>query len=606
MSKRKHAIEAYFQRAARLQAGGQAGDAERMYREILAAVPTHADSLHMLGVLALQAGQPQAALPLIDQAIAANPRVAGYHLNRANALHRLGRGPEAVAACQEALRLDRSSAGAQQILGHVLSDLGRGEEALAAYREAARRKPGLFDIHNNLGVALRHAGRLEEAEQALREALRREPGEPGITANLANVLKEIGRVTEAEALLRDALRARPDDLALRYNFGLLLLLVGKFREGWAGYEARSRAGAVAYPPFTQPRWMGEPLQGRTLLVHAEQGLGDTMQFCRYVPLLAERVGDTGRVIFQVPRRLARLLATLQGVPSIVAMGEPLAPFDFVCPLLSLPGLFATTPDTVPHAVPYLGAERDRVVHWCDRLGCDRLGCDRLGCDRLGRDQLGRDRPGAHGFKVGIAWQGNPSSQAELGRSIRLAHYLVLAQVPGVRLISLQRHDGLDQLAQLPTDSPIETLGETFDAGTDAFLDAAAVIESLDLVITSDTSIAHLAGALGRPVWVALQHVPDWRWMLPRSDTVRENAEADRTPGAAPGSPVDTPSGTAPSDTPWYPTMRLFRQTQRGDWAGVFERIAAALGARIDTGATAAGVPSWPPAGLTTVERPAGT
>ncbi len=564
MSKRKHAIEAYFQRAVRLQATGQGGEAERMYREILAAVPTHADSLHMLGVLALQAGRPQPALAHIEQAIAANPRVAGYHLNRANALHRLGRGPEAIAACQEALRLDRANAEAQQILGHVLSDLGRGEEALAAYREAARRKPGLFDIHNNLGVALRHAGRLEEAEQALREALRREPGEPGIAANLANVLKELGRVTEAEALLRDALRVRPEDPALRYNLGLLLLLAGKFREGWAGYEARSRAGAVVHPTFAQPRWMGEALQGRTLLVHAEQGLGSVIQFCRFVPLLAGLAGDSGRVIFQVPGRLARLLRSLRGGQGIVALGEPLPGFDVVCPLLSLPGLFATTPDTVPNAVPYLAAESDRVVRWRDRLG-------------------------AHGFKVGIAWQGNPTSQAELGRSVPLAHFLALAEVPGVRLISLQRHDGLDQLAQLSTGSPIETLGEAFDAGADAFLDAAAVIESLDLVVTSDTSIAHLAGALGRPVWVALQHVPDWRWMLPRSDTGADKVEAGRAPGAASGSAADTaPPDTPPPDTPWYPTMRLFRQTRRGDWAAVFERIAAALSDQIGAGVTAGG------------------
>ena len=537
MSKRKHAIEAYFQRAARLQATGQGGEAERTYREILAAVPTHADSLHMLGVLALQWGQPQPALVLIDQAIAADRRVAGYHLNRANALHRLGRGPDAIAACQEALRLDRGSAEAQHILGHVLSDLGRGGEALGAYREAARRKPGLFDIHNNLGVALRNAGRLEEAEQALREALRREPGEPGVTANLANVLKELGRVADAEVLLRDALRARPDDPALHYNLGLLLLLAGKFREGWAGYEARSRTGAVAHPTFAQPLWMGEALHGRTLLVHAEQGLGSVIQFCRYLPLVQERGGDAGRVIFQVPPRLARLLGTLRGGQRIVAMGEPLPQLDLVCPLLSLPGVFATTPDTVPNAVPYLAAEPDRVVRWRDRLG-------------------------AHGFKIGITWQGNPTSQAELGRSIPLKHYLALAQVPGMRLISLQKHDGLDQFAQLPDGAPIETLGDGFDAGTDAFLDAAAVIESLDLVITSDTSIAHLAGALGRPVWVALQHVPDWRWMLPRSNTVAETAEAARTAGAAPYSPASTSA-----DTPWYPTMRLFRQTQRGDWAG---------------------------------------
>ncbi len=586
MSKRKHAIEAFFQRAVQAQAAGQGGTAERMYREILAAVPAHADSLHMLGVLALQAGQPQGALALLDQAIAANPRVAATHLNRAGALHRLGRAEAAIDACRAALRLDRGSAEAQQVLGHVLSDLGRAEAALGAYREAARRKPGLFDIHNNLGVALRHAGRLEEAEQSLREALRREPGEPGITANLSSVLKELGRLTEAEACLRDALRARPDDPVLRYNLGLLLLLAGRFAEGWACYAARDQTKAVPARGFRQPRWTGEALHGRTLLVHAEQGLGDTIQFCRYLPLLLRRVGGTGRVIFEVQPPLARLMAGLHDAPAaqapcptgpapdapppdalapdapaILRAGEALPPFDLTCPLLSLPERFATTAETVPHAVPYLAAEPDRVARWRERLG-------------------------PHGVRIGIAWQGNKSSQAELGRSVPLAQFLGLGGLPGVRLISLQKGHGLDDLARLAPDALVETLGEEFDAGPDAFLDTAAVMMSLDLVIASDTAVAHLAGALARPVWVALQHVPDWRWMLPQPDQA-----PGRRQGGAAGGPAAPPADPGPDvsgDTPWYPTMRLFRQTRRGDWPCVFARIATALAAWIEAGAMPGG------------------
>lgn len=522
MGKRTQAIEALYQQAVRQQLAGRGREADRMYRDILAAVPTHADSRHMLGVLALQADQPAIALRHFDQAIATSARTSAYHLNRANALRRLGRMEEALASCREALRLNPGSAEAHQVHGHILSDLGDAAAAVVAYQEAARRKPGLFDVHNNLGIALRHTGRLEEAEQALREALRREPGEPGITLNLSNVLKELGRVTEAETCLRDALRARPNDPMLRYHLGLLLLLMGRFQEGWAFYDSRAQTPAVAARPFPQPTWHAEALAGRTLLVHAEQGLGDTIQFCRYVPSLMQRVAGNGQVVFEVQRSLASLLASLPGPPAIVPAGVPLPPFDLVCPLMSLPERFGTTPESVPHNVPYLSADPGRVARWRERLG-------------------------PHGFKIGIAWQGNPSSQAELGRSIPLARFLPLARLPGVRLISVQKEHGLAELSRLAEPSAIELPGADFDAGPDAFVDTAAIMAGLDLVITSDTAIAHLAGALARPVWVALQHVPDWRWMLQPT-----------------------------SDSPWYPTMRLFRQGRRGAWEEVFERIERAL------------------------------
>jgi Tfp pilus assembly protein PilF len=522
MSKRKHAIDAYYQRATGLHARGQFAEAQRMYQEILAAAPAHADSHHMLGVLALQTNQPEAALARFDQAIALRPRVSMYHVNRASALHRLSRPAEAAIACETALRLDRSSAEALQMLGHIQSDQGHAIAALAAYTDAARRRPALPDIHNNLGVALRNVGRLDEAESALREALRHEPGEAGILANLSSVLKELGQVTEAEVHLRAALRARPDDPILLYNLGLILLLTGRFAEGWPYYEARAHTPAVRFPAFPQPRWTGEPLEGRALLVHAEQGLGDTIQFCRYLPALARQVARTGQVVFDAPPRLRRLLASLGDAPPLVSLDKEQPAFDVVCALVSLPSLVSASPQDMGAMVPYLAAEPARVATWQARLG-------------------------APGFKVGIAWQGNPTSQAELGRSIPLEQFSRLAQVPGIRLISLQKHDGLDQLGRLPAGARIELLGDDFDSGPDAFLDASAVMQSLDLIVTSDTSIAHLAGALGRPVWVALQHVPDWRWMLERPDS------------------------------PWYPTMHLYRQRARGEWSEVFDRIAADLG-----------------------------
>jgi tetratricopeptide (TPR) repeat protein len=510
MSKRKHAIEAYFQSGVRLHGAGRLAEAEQVYRRVLAELPGHADSLHMLGVLASQCGQPQAALGCIDQAIAIKPSAAMFHVNRAAALLALRRLDAALEACQAALRLQHGLAEASQVMGHVLSDLGRPEEALEAYRNAVRLKPDLPDLYNNIGLVLRQADRLEEAVVALRQAVKRAPRDEQAQGNLAGVLKELGLVAEAEDCYRAALRLRPEDPVLHLNLGILLLLAGRFDTGWQDYEWRFRAGAAHVPQSNLPRWNGGDLAGRTLLIRAEQGMGDTIQFCRYVPLVTG-----GQVVLEVQPGLRHLTRNITS--HIVEVGDATPAFDVWCPLLSLPhllGMRATTPS-------YLAADADRVAAW-------------------------RDRIGTHGRRIGIAWQGNPEAAAEWGRSVPLLEYLPLAQVPGVRLISLQKHHGLEQLANLPDGMRIETLGDDFDAGRDAFIDAAAVMQCLDMVITSDTSVAHLAGALGRPVWVALKHVPDWRWQLKGEDCL------------------------------WYPTMRLFRQARRGDWGGVFARMAELL------------------------------
>jgi len=511
MSKRNHAIEAYFQSGVRLHGAGRLQEAEQVYRQVLATEPGHADSLHMLGVIAAQCGQPEAALACIDQAIAIRPSNAMYHVNRAGAFLALRRLDETVAAGREAVRLKRNCAEAYQVMGHALSDLGRPEEALAAYRDALRHKPELPDLYNNIGLALRQSGRLEEAVVALRQGVKHTPRDAVAQGNLAGVLKELARPAEAEDCYRAALRLHPDDPVLHANIAIVLLLAGKFAEGWQEYEWRFRAGAARVPPCSQPRWNGEGLAGRTLLIRAEQGMGDTIQFCRYVPMAAER----GRVVLEVQPGLRHLMRNT--ATQIIEVGDAPPAFDVWCPLLSLPHLFGMQAP----APPYLAADADRVAAW-------------------------RDRIGTHGRRIGIAWQGNPTAGAERGRSIPLREFLPLAQVPGVRLISLQKHHGLEQLATVPEGLRIETLGDDFDAGPEAFIDTVAAMQCLDMVITSDTSVAHLAGALGRPVWVALQHVPDWRWLLEGEGCL------------------------------WYPTMRLFRQAQRGDWGGVFARMAAQL------------------------------
>lgn len=518
-------IEAHLQYGKRLHGAGRLAEAGQAYQQVLAAAPRHAEALHMMGVLLLQSGQPGQALGWIERAIGIDGNVAEFHVHHAHALLALGRAADAVAECRVALRLKRGSVEAHQTFGHALSDAGDHAGALKAYQDAARLKPDLPDLLNNLGTALHHANQLEEAARTLTRAHGREPRDPGILVNLSTVLRDLGRFPAAEARLMEALRLAPGDATARYNHALLMLLLGRFEAAWPGWEERFRAGAVPARGLAAPMWRGEKLAGRTLLIHAEQGLGDTIQFCRY-PFPSD-----GKVVFEVQPRIARLIAggmnaRGSGRPIVVRAGDPLPAFDLACPLMSLPALNRTTTATIPANVPYLAAEPDLVARWAPRLG-------------------------RQGFKVGIAWQGNPSRREDIGRSIGLRHYPPLAAIPGVRLISLQKDAGVEQLTG---DMTVETLGEDFDAGPDGFIDTAAVMMNLDLVITSDTAVAHLAGALGRPVWVALRTVPDWRWMVERTDS------------------------------PWYPTMRLFRQSARDEWGPVFAAIKDALAALVATGA----------------------
>jgi Flp pilus assembly protein TadD len=506
MSKRVQQIEAFFRQGQQLHAAGRLVEAEQIYRQVLVAVPRHAEALHAMAALALQSGRPDTADTLLLQAIALKP-AATFQLTRAHALLALHRPDEAAQLCRLVLRARPNSAEAHQVLGHALTDSNQIVDAITAYRQALRLNPSLPDIHNNLGTALRHANRLEEAEAQLRLA----PRDPNALVNLSSVQKERGAFTEAEATLRQALDLAPRDPVLLHNWALLMLLLGRTEDAWDGWEQRFRANAVPPRTFTQPQWQGDALGRRRLLVHAEQGFGDMIQFARYLPAIE------GATVFEVPLRLMRLLSSNPAMPPMLAPGAACPDIDVVAPLLSLPGRMRQ----VTVNAPYLFAELDRVSAW--------------------RARLPRD-----GLRIGIAWQGNPNRHEDKGRSLPLSQFAPLAAIPGVVLISLQKGDGEEQIPR--AGFPLTTLAG-LDDGPDAFVDTAAVMMSLDLIITSDTSIAHLAGALGRPVWVALRRVPDWRWLLDRADS------------------------------PWYPTMRLFRQTAHDDWPPVFAAIANAIRAK---------------------------
>ncbi len=509
---------------------GRLHDAERIYRQILAVGPDCAQAWHLLGVIAIQAGRHEVAVEHIRRAIALDETQAEFHCNLGGAHAALRELPEAIAAYRRALQLKPDFAEAQNNLGNALRDLGDKEEALLCYRRAAKLKPDYAMTHNNLGNALENRGDLDEAIACYRRALRALPRFAAIHNNLGNALKNQGQLDEAAACCRRALELQPDLAGAHFNYSSLLLLAGDFRRGWDEFEWRWTNDPRRRRGFLQPLWDGRPLEGKTILLHAEQGLGDTIQFIRYARLV-QRAG--GRVLVECQRSLLPLLKGCRGVDGLVAQGKEPPHFSVHFPLLSLPRLFQTDVTSIPADVPYLFAEPGLVDRWRQELEA------------------------IPGFKIGIAWQGSPAYHSDYLRSIPLGCFEPLSRYPGVRLLSLQKGPGLVQLQGIAGRFPVADWGSRLDEASGPFLDTAAVMMGLDLVVTSDTAIAHLAGALGVPVWVALPFVPDWRWLLGRDDS------------------------------PWYPTMRLFRQQRPGDWASAFAEMEIALAARVASGDTSA-------------------
>ncbi len=367
---------------------------------------------------------------------------------------------------------------------------------------------------NNLGIALKDQGRLDEAVACFRRALQLTPNFAEAYNNLGIALKDQGKLDEAVANYSRALQLKPDYADAHWNRALVWLLQGDWQRGWPEYQWRWHTHFVP-SRFPRPVWQGESLRGKTILLHAEQGLGDTIQFIRYASLV-KQLGAT--VIVGCPKTLSRLLENCPGIDRLVVQDDDLPAFDVHAPIMSLPGIFKTTVANIPAPIPYFFVQTALLESWRERLS------------RL------------DGFKIGISWQGNPKFPGDRFRSIPLRHYAPLAQLPGVRLISIQKGAGTEQLAEFRARFAVTD----FASEIGDFVDTAAVMKNLDLVITSDTAVAHLAGALGVPVWVALCSAPDWRWLLERSDCA------------------------------WYPTMRLFRQKTLGDWPDVFARMAAAL------------------------------
>jgi tetratricopeptide (TPR) repeat protein len=511
---------------AKAVADHQAGDlasARQVCEELLRAEPGHAEALNLLGVLSHQAGANGEAAEWLERAIASDPANAGYHYNLGVARQVLDRLDEAVASYRQALRLQPNHADAHNNLGFALAKQDRHEEAVTHYRRAVRLRPDFAEAWHNLGIVTRQLGDLDEAIDHYRQTVRLNPDHVVAWHNLGLALAGAGQPDEALESYERAMALRPDYPEARFGCSLIWLLRGEFERGWPEYEWRWKCKQGQTNPHAGPLWDGSPLAGKTILLHAEQGLGDTIQFVRYAPLVKQRGGT---VIVECPTALATLLGGCPGIDRIVPRGSPAPPYDVQAPLLSLPGILGTTLATIPASIPYLSADAGLVPKWR------------------------RELEAVSGFKVGIAWQGDPNYLWDRYRSIPLLQFGALAGVPAVKLVSLQKGPGRDQLLSLVSQFDLLDLGDCLDDATGAFVDTAAVIKSLDLVITSDTAIAHLAGALGVTVWVALSAAPEWRWLLQREDS------------------------------PWYPTMRLFRQSKLGEWADVFARMAAELRSRV--------------------------
>jgi Flp pilus assembly protein TadD len=546
----KDAAQALYDQGFAAHQQGDVHEASRFYQEALKQVAAHAPSLHMLGVIALQIGHAEVAIQLTGAAVEADGGNASYRNDLGEALRLAGRLDEAGQQFEAALDLAPEMGSIHNNLGILRQVQRRLEEAVPLFRRAVALMPDAPTIHMNLGVVLMEQGDLEGATAALEAARALAPTLSGVQLNLGNVqllsgdavaaealydqvlagnplsvealanraraLREQGKLTESLAAYATLRQQAPDHPTLAWNEGLSHLLNGDLAQGWAGFARRVEAGAAPAVALEAPEWRGGDLAGRRLLVHAEQGLGDTLQFIRFLPQLKRFNPGSVGFICQAP--LLPLLPRIEGVDQIVGPDAPLPPHNTRISLLDLPHHLGITLSDLPGPVPYVAAPAARVAEWRDRLA------------------------DLEGKRVGFAWKGRREHGNDRLRSLPVSAVASLLRLPDVSWLSLQKEaTGIER-------ATLEANGFLADLAPDLtdMAETAAVVNQLDLVITADTSLAHLAGALGVPVWILLPYAPDWRWLLGRADS------------------------------PWYPSARLFRQERPGDWAGVIRQVQADL------------------------------
>ena len=504
-------IDALLQQANEHHRAGRLQQAELGYRQVLSQQPNHPWALYGLGSLAAQVNQLQIAAELFLHAVTVKPDFAEAHNDLANLFLVHGQIDDAIASYRRAVSADANYPEAHSNLCNALRIAGRHAEAIEHGQKALAIDPNSADAASNLGNALQAVGRLDEAIASHERAAALRPQAAEIWANLGAAVGERCEYHHAVECYQRALAINPNLAVAHWNLGCAQLLLGDFVNGWREVEWRWRWPGFKAPrrAFAQPQWHGEPLDGRRILLHAEQGFGDAIQFVRYAPMVAER---GGYVILECHAELVRLFSCgIEGVKEVVPFSHSPPVFDVHCPLLSLPLAVGTTLGDIPAPVPYLRASEEQAKAW--------------------RPKLSREER----IKAGIAWMGRPTHDNDRNRSIPVEALSPLAKLDHVRFFSLQK--GATNTPAFMTD---------LTADLHDFADTAAMIANLDLVITVDTSVAHLAGAMGKPVWTLLAARPEWRWLLDREDS------------------------------PWYPTMRLFRQATIGDWKGVIERVAKEL------------------------------
>jgi len=545
--------EAYNNLGLVMRGKGNLNDAISLFKKAIELKPYFANAYYNLGLTYQDMKEYDKAIYNYERAIKIEPNFVEAYNNLGIVLRKVFRLDESVACFKKALQINPNLANTYNNLGLSYQDKEQYDEALKCYQKALQLNPNLADAYNNIGNVLRTKEEFEDSLKYYEKALSLNPNLPesyiGIGCyyqqkedmdkamiyykkalsidgdskdayfSMGAIYSEKGMNDESIDCYRKAISINPNFVYPHYNISFCLLLKGNFEEGWAEYEWRwkTKEFEALRRDFGKPRWYGEEIRGKRIFLTCEQGLGDAIQFVRY----AKRVKDLGaEVILEVPKVLHRLFMYVEGIDSLVIVGSELPNFDVYCPLLSLPYVFKTNLETIPNEVPYIKVNSETIEMWGEKI------------------EKGKDR-----LNVGIAWTGNPKHKRDKYRSIRLEKFAIFNELKGVRYYSLQVGVGSEQLKEVGSKFEIVDLtGEIKD-----FFDTAGLIMNLDLVITVDTSVAHLAGALGKQVWVFIPFVPDWRWMLNREDS------------------------------PWYPTMRLFRQNERNDWDSVIKRVYEELG-----------------------------